>query len=583
MKKCIAILSLSILIAFSTFFSSCEKESYENEISKQAKVSSEEISLNQVLAEIDNPIIKKHIKDKLKPSIGLYENRTLDNYLNFIKIIKENEYTTYSLLINSYNSEKPYFEYFIITKDANTEKAGYAKFIPNYPITVLDEKHFDGKLQISDLQGEIKGETQFINSQAQPVYETQSGCFNAYYIVVHYCTNGDHHAPGESCEGGLVNDAYYQIVSTVICIDPSINYLAPPTEFMGLSGGGGSGAMSTNLDVMLFLTDLSDEQLSIVQQFPELITYLENNNATAESKEFTIELINLAIEEPNQDDLFNIINFILTAKTQDKIVNEFDETFLLSVDPFLDMDANAVASMIGYDQLAMHFSIQCAVLRANHPDWSSARVYWEASKEFIHFVLDAFGLFPVFGEVADLTNGVLYLVEGDGANATLSFASAVPVAGWASTGVKYAFKIKEVASISSKVKLTWKVVGNTIDFGTSSQLRKVLGLLPGNPLQAHHLIPWATRNNTVIQRAAKSGSAFHMNEALNGIAVAAWRNQPNHTAYNNLINTKLNNFINLNPNATPQECYEFLTDLIDNIRTWVVNNPNSHLNDLVLP
>jgi hypothetical protein len=86
-----------------------------------------------------------------------------------------------------------------------------------------------------------------------------------------------------------------------------------------------------------------------------------------------------------------------------------------------------------------------------------------------------------------------------------------------------------------------------------------------------------------VQRAAKHSSAFHMNEALNGIAVAAWRNQPNHNAYNDLINLRLDNFRDLNPNATPQECYEFLTDLIQDIRTWVINNPNSHLNDLVLP
>jgi hypothetical protein len=72
-----------------------------------------------------------------------------------------------------------------------------------------------------------------------------------------------------------------------------------------------------------------------------------------------------------------------------------------------------------------------------------------------------------------------------------------------------------------------------------------------------------------------------MNEALNGIAVAAWRNQPNHNAYNNLIDSKLNLFNQQYPNATPQQCYDFLSDLIQDVRTWVINNPNSHLNNLV--
>ena len=74
-----------------------------------------------------------------------------------------------------------------------------------------------------------------------------------------------------------------------------------------------------------------------------------------------------------------------------------------------------------------------------------------------------------------------------------------------------------------------------------------------------------------------------MNEALNGIAVASWRNQPNHQAYNTLIDIKLNAFHEDFPNATPQQCYNFLTNLIQDVRSWVINNPNSHLNNLVLP
>ncbi|WP_127137157.1 hypothetical protein [Flagellimonas oceanensis] len=62
--------------------------------------------------------------------------------------------------------------------------------------------------------------------------------------------------------------------------------------------------------------------------------------------------------------------------------------------------------------------IKCAVLRAVNPEicdglsiWDcNAKVMWLASKEGIHIVLDVFGLVPVVGEVADLTNGALYLI-----------------------------------------------------------------------------------------------------------------------------------------------------------------------------
>ena len=177
-------------------------------------------------------------------------------------------------------------------------------------------------------------------------------------------------------------------------------------------------------------------------------------------------------------------------------------------------------------------------------------------------------------------------IEGDKVNATLSYASAVPVAGWAAVSTKYAIKVIDASqtatTIATKVKLTWIVIGNTVEFGNRGQLRKVLGITASN-IQSHHLISWSSQTKMAVQKAAKYGSAFHMNEELNGIAVAAWRNQPNHQNYNNIINGKLDAFRDDFPNATPQQCYTFLTNLINDIKTWIVNNPNSHLNDIVLP
>ena len=185
------------------------------------------------------------------------------------------------------------------------------------------------------------------------------------------------------------------------------------------------------------------------------------------------------------------------------------------------------------------------------------------------------------GEVADLTNGVLYTIEGDGLNATLSYASAVPIVGWVSAGTKFGLMV--ITTATGKTKLVWKLVNGTYEFGSRGQLRKILNITSAS-IQAHHIMPWAKSTHEVIQRAAKLGvNPFHMNSALNGIAVAAWRNQPNHFAYDNLIIKKLNRFYELNPNATPKECYDFVTDLIGDIKQWIINNPNSHLNDLVLP
>ena len=47
------------------------------------------------------------------------------------------------------------------------------------------------------------------------------------------------------------------------------------------------------------------------------------------------------------------------------------------------------------------------------------------------------GLVPVFGEVADVANGLLYLAEGNTLEAGLAFPAVVPIAGAAVTGAKF--------------------------------------------------------------------------------------------------------------------------------------------------
>lgn len=52
--------------------------------------------------------------------------------------------------------------------------------------------------------------------------------------------------------------------------------------------------------------------------------------------------------------------------------------------------------------------------------------------------LDIIGLIPGLGEIADGINALIYVARGDYANAALSAASMVPIAGYAATGVKMA-------------------------------------------------------------------------------------------------------------------------------------------------
>lgn len=63
-----------------------------------------------------------------------------------------------------------------------------------------------------------------------------------------------------------------------------------------------------------------------------------------------------------------------------------------------------------------------------------------------HTVLDAAGMVPVVGEVADGVNAAWYLAEGDRFNAALSAAGMVPLAGGVATGARLARRGAQAAA-----------------------------------------------------------------------------------------------------------------------------------------
>ncbi|WP_017498176.1 AHH domain-containing protein [Flavobacterium sp. WG21] len=321
---------------------------------------------------------------------------------------------------------------------------------------------------------------------------------------------------------------------------------------------------------------LSIAQIAFLRNRPDTMniigSYLNSNNFSDEAKSFSKEMIDIVKQDATVDN--NALVFTLSAKAQNKINNDLDDSFLLSVDQYIDIDvANYLSSDPG-GILAMHFSIECAVLRANHPDWSTAKIYWEASKGFIHLSLDALGLVPVFGEAADLVNGALYIMEGDGVNATLSLASAVPIVGWATAGSKLGLKV--IQTTTGKTQLILKFTNGVFTFGSRSQLRKVLNITDSS-IQAHHIIPWAKSIHPAIQKAANCKKAFHMNDALNGIPLNTAIHSGSHGEYDKLIQKYLNK---IPDNATPDQCYEAINDIIDKVRTAITNNPGVHINQL---
>jgi hypothetical protein len=141
-------------------------------------------------------------------------------------------------------------------------------------------------------------------------------------------------------------------------------------------------------------------------------------------------------------------------------------------------------------------------------------------------------------------------------------ASAVPFVGWASTGAKWMGKAIKFADGTSDFLKWTKNAKGLIEFGERSQLRKVMGLVD-NAMEAHHVIPWALRENSVVQRAAEAG--FHMNDVLNGIGLKKYSKElldglhGNHPAYTDYVTSQLTLFAkDMGSKLTPEAAKNYL-------------------------
>src|SRR5690606_1429222 len=141
--------------------------------------------------------------------------------------------------------------------------------------------NLNGKMQIIDLQEQVKAETTLFESIPDND-EDWVDCQSSWQLIVHNCTNGGDHSPDESCSDGNVNNGYYEILITTTCTYGSdYYYISPPLNFSGASSSGGLGELpSSNENVIAYLFDLPDDRYYFLVERPEMIKYLENNDAS---------------------------------------------------------------------------------------------------------------------------------------------------------------------------------------------------------------------------------------------------------------------------------------------------------------
>ena len=306
------------------FFLGCQKEDLREaqEINNKT-MSSQNLTAREVLNEIKNPIIQKIIRS-ITGGAGIAESKNF-NLAFFSKIIKENQYTTYSVLVSKYSQEKPYYTFFVIQKRDNIEKAGFAKYIPNTTVTNLDVPHFSGVLELYDIEDKLYGRTSFTNGQALPASSNNASkgqeCGNVFSIITHTCSHGGGHIPGQSCNNGYTNDAYYEVIVHVVC--HVVNSLTPPPDaFAGQSGGGSAGGSSAVIpdidEIYAFFQSLTTEEqewsLQHLDTYNQIINYQAQNQWFQESRDFVQEVMDRMRQEPT---VFKNMNPFLIEKNID--------------------------------------------------------------------------------------------------------------------------------------------------------------------------------------------------------------------------------------------------------------------------
>lgn len=357
------------------------------------------------------------------------------------------------------------------------------------------------------------------------------------------------------------------------------------------SGGyvpGGSGTVVTNpptmFEMLSHFIELTPEQRLWIgrpeneELAQQLVDYFLLGG-DSEFGEVALEaLIDGSVEEQNA-----AIVTLLTSNS-DLLYGPYDSNYFDVLDPFVELNLTDPSLVILWQT---HFTAQCALLRTENPDWSDIEIYYESFNELMHIGLDLAGMVPVVGIVFDVINGVAYAIEGEGVNAALALGSAIPVAGQWVTTAKYAKMAVTLANSSKKVVLRiYTLTNGYIKFSNRTQLRKILQITDSS-IHAHHIIPYSfgvidegvgivvSNAKKLVQLAAKSADAWHINDILNGIPMPNNLHLTGHSAYTNAIENKLidlyDNFLS-SPDDY-QGAYLLLSDFVSALKNKIIQNP----------
>jgi hypothetical protein len=430
------------------------------------------------------------------------------------------------------------------------------------------------------------------NAPCQTLYEIVTETYtasNGSVIVREYWT-GRTMQVGD-CEGnsGGIGSGFVFVNANQLY--SNTNPFNNPGGSPGGGGGGTGGAGGTDPGQCIICEGESGNGYTAIQianslAYNNLVSFLSlsamQSSWLVTHPEYVITLNELMILDDFSNESIAVSKIVLNLAISEKLNSPFDNEIGSILNAHLDpaLTASPNFNPMYWQMIGIHM----AFLKLEHPEWSNLRCFWEANKMMVHLSLDVAGLVPGFGEVADLANGVIYTIEGNGIDASLAYASAVPILGWGTTGAKVGRWVIKFSDNSTTVLNYIRKANGLVNFGTknSAQFRKVLGLAVGDARQAHHLIPWEIADDAVVQAAALSKNAFHLQKPLNGIPLSTIQHMGSHPNYTNRVNAALKKiYDDYGQNISPNDAYQELNQLISKIRTAIINNPNTRIDDII--
>jgi hypothetical protein len=521
-----------------------------------------------------NDAIEKVFKPKKQVMNYTYSSKTvMEEQYGFtidstiVKEISSEKYTSYTMFIHRKEKDDSYYENLLVEIDSvNTISAYILKYIKKSNMILHDEHNsFNQDVALETTRIEYN------NTQAKMVY----GCKK---VGVWYCPYLWEHEANESCFNNK-DRLYLKYFDECGWSDDGDGTSGGAPNPSGGSTDSGSGITITAPvlpefgEFDNFLISLTNDQNDWLNHFDNRATktlienFLNSNNYSDESiisTKITIDIIkNSNIEGPYDANYFNQIKPYLSSD--------------ITIDP--TWTAKFLAN----------YSMEVAILKIEHPNWNNWEIHTTALNETIHLGLAILGMTPVVGIVFDVADGVIYAIQGEGLQAGLSLASAIPVAGQWVASARIAKKVIQLTNGKKVYLKAYNLANGVIKFSYRGQLRKVLGIT-NSAIHAHHIIPFGLSDVihqgekywTLIQNAAKSNKVWHINDIYNGIPMPNSLHLTGHSNYTTAITNMLDDIYESLDNISDfDEAYDALIHFGSYMKNKISLNSDLSTGELV--